>query len=242
MKKILLFLVLCLLPVSAHAYESDLDGLLKDHVKPVTVNGFSYNGVDYDAWEKDDRHAKVRDAILSFDLSKLTTKNEKLAYWINAYNLLTIDLITREEERDTIKNLSKFFRSPWNSHTWTIAGEDLSLDDIEHKIIRPMGEPRIHFAINCAAKSCPDLRIESYTADRLDAQLDDQTRMTFKNTRKGYKKERGNVVRVSKVMRWFGEDFNNGDINSWLAPYFPNVVNDQTSVKFFSYDWSLNIQ
>ena len=242
MNKLILIIALLILPTTAQAYENDLDGLLKDYVKPVTAKGIQYNGVDYNSWGKDPRHAKVRDAILAINPAALSSKNEKLAYWINAYNVLTIDLITRENETKSIKNLGSTFTSPWKKHKWTIAGKKYSLDNIEHDTIRPMGEPRIHFAVNCAAKSCPDLRREAYRADKLDAQLDEQARLTFKNKTKGYKAEGGNTVRVTKVMNWFDEDFNKGDLNSWLAVYFPDVVNTDTQIKFFSYDWSLNKQ
>lgn len=245
MKKILALTALLLIAIGfqpALAYESDLDGLLKSHVKTVTKKGITYNAVNYNAWGKDPRHAKVRDAILAVNPASLKGKNAKLAYWINTYNVLTIDLITREGEQDSIKNLGSTFTSPWKKHKWTIAGKSYTLDAIEHKTIRPLGEPRIHFAINCAAKSCPDLRAEAYRASKLDAQLEDQTLKTFKNATKGYAQKEGNAVKVTKVMDWFDDDFNDGDLNSWLAPYFPNVVNADTNIGFFSYDWSLNKQ
>lgn len=240
MKYLLLFILLLFSPLQAHAYQNDLDGLFKDHVRQVTKNGITYNGIDYVAWGKDPRHAKVRDEILAVDPASLTSKNEKLAYWINAYNLLTIDLITREGEQDSIKNLGGTFSSPWEKHTWTIAGKEYTLDKIEHGIVRPMKEPRVHFALNCAAKSCPDLRAEAFRAERIEQQLDEQARKTFQNSAKGYKDEGNNVIRVSKVLDWFGEDFNGGDLRGWLKNYFPDVINNDTTIQFFEYDWSLN--
>lgn len=227
---------------SALAYEDKLDGLLKDHIKPITANGIQYNGVDYDAWANDERHKQVLDEILKTDPSTLSSKNEKLAFWINAYNVLTIDLITLEGERESIKDLGGLITSPWDKFKWSIAGKEYTLNDIEHKTIRKLGEPRIHFAINCAAKSCPDLRAESYKADKLDSQLADQTKKTFANSTKGYKKGSGNSVKVTKVIDWFDEDFAGGDLNKWLQSYFPDTVNKDTDINFFSYDWSLNKQ
>lgn len=241
MKNLLLLLTL-VISVSVQAYENDLDGLLNSYVKPVSANGIGYNGVDYLSWGKDPRHAKVREAILTQSVAKFSSRNEKLAYWINAYNVLTIDLITREGEAQGIKNLGSLFSSPWKKYKWTIDGKAYSLDDIEHKTIRPMGEPRIHFAVNCAAKSCPDLRAEAYRAQTLDAQLEEQTRLTLENASKGYKQERGNTVRVTKVMDWFKEDFDGGNLNRWLSGYFPDSVNAETDIEFFDYDWSLNKQ
>ena len=245
MKKFILtflFAFTLMISQSAFAYLDDLDGLLSTHVKPVTAKGIQYNGVNYDAWAKDPRHKTVLNEILATNPKTLVTKNEKLAYWINAYNVLTIDLITREGEQDSIKNLGSTFVNPWKKHKWTITGTEYTLDTIEHKIIRPMGEPRIHFAINCAAKSCPDLRAEAYRADTLETQLDNQTQLTLKNSTKGYKKGSDNSVTVSKVMDWFKEDFNKGDLNSWLKTYRADDINNDTKIKFYDYDWSLNKQ
>lgn len=239
---VILFIVAILLPTQAHAYFDQLDALLKDHTKMVTKDGITYNGVDYDGWVQDPRHEQVRDAILAVNPATLSTKNEKLAYWINAYNVLTIDLITREGERESIKNLGGFLTSPWQKHKWTIAGQDYTLDNIEHDTIRPLGEGRIHFAVNCAAKSCPDLRAEAYRPERLNHQLADQVRLTFENTTKGFEKLDSNAVRVTKVMDWFDEDFNNGDLNAWLQGYTELGVDKDTKVRFFDYDWSLNKQ
>ncbi len=243
MQKILLSLgalVLFLTPQTAQAYVDSLDALLKQHVKTVTKNGIQYNGVDYAAWGKDPRHATVRDEILATNPNTLSTKNQKLAFWINAYNVLTIDLITREGETKSIKNLGSTLSSPWKKHKWSINGTEYSLDNIEHKIIRKLDEPRIHFAINCAAKSCPDLRNEAYRADKLDAQLNEQVHLTFKNSTKGFKKVDGqNAVRVTKVMDWFKKDFHGG-LNKWLQSYKSDTVNNDTTVQFFKYDWSLN--
>ncbi|MCI4662964.1 MAG: DUF547 domain-containing protein [Neomegalonema sp.] len=225
-------------------YHDDLDGLLAEHVRPATARGISYHGVDYDAWALDPRHARAREALLATDPARLPTRSDRLAFWINAYNLLTIDLIVREGERETIKNLGGLFSTPWQRHKWTIAGAPYSLDDIEHKIIRPMGEPRIHFAINCAAISCPDLRRESYRGERLEEQLADQTRRLLENGSKGLRRGReadgGDWIMLSRVMRWFDEDFDNGDLRGWLAPYLPGALSQATDVRFFDYDWSLN--
>ena len=241
MKKTLLFLALFTLSLSAHAYENDLDGLLKNHVKTVTKSGIQYNAVNYSAWGKDPRHVKVRDTILKTNANTLKSKDQKLAYWINAYNVLTVDLITREKETKSIKNLGNLFKSPWKKFSWNVNGKKLTLDGIEHTIIRKLNDPRIHFAINCAAKSCPDLRNEAYRANKLNAQLQHQVNLTLNNTSKGFKKGNGNSVQVSKVMDWFGEDFKGG-INKWLQPYKKGIVNDSTKIGFIAYDWSLNKQ
>ena len=239
--KILLLISLVHFSAEIRAYTDQLDGLLASHVQAVNIDDIKYNGVNYDAWNNDPRHAEVLKSILETDPATLKTRDEQLAFWINAYNVLTIDLITKENESESIKNLGGFFSSPWKKFEWTIAGKSYTLDEIEHEIIRPMGEARIHFAINCAAKSCPDLRSESYRADKLESQLEEQTRLTFENQSKGLKFD-DNQVTLTKVMDWFKEDFNDGDLRMWLKNYFPNKINDQTSIRFFDYDWSLNKQ
>jgi len=241
MKNILLFLALFGFSFNAFAYENNLDGLLKQYVKTVTKSGIQYNAVNYDAWGKDPRHAKVRDEILNKNANTLKSKDQKLAYWINAYNVLTIDLITREKETQSIKNLGTLFKSAWKRFSWNVNGKKLTLDDIEHKIIRKLNDARIHFAINCAAKSCPDLRREAYRANKLNAQLQHQVNLTLNNNSKGFRKGNGNSVQVSKVMDWFKEDFKGG-INKWLQPYKKGIVNDNTKIGFIAYDWSLNKQ
>ena len=124
-----------------------------------------------------------------------------MAYWINAYNVLTIDLIVREKETQSIKNLGTLFKNPWKRFSWNVNGKKLTLDGIEHGIIRKLNDPRIHFAINCAAKSCPDLRKEAYRANKLNAQLQHQVNLTLNNSTKGFKITNGNkAVKVSKVM------------------------------------------
>jgi len=234
-------LIMVATPQAAKAYFDQLDELLAAHVKAKTEDGIQYNGVDYDAWGNDPRHTLVRDVILTTNPATLLSKEEKLAFWINAYNVLTIDLIIREEERESIKNLGGLFSSPWSKHKWEIAGQSYTLDNIEHDVIRPLGEARIHFAINCAAKSCPDIRVKAYRPEKLNAQLADQVSLTFRNNTKGFRKTPNqNTIHITKVMDWFGEDFNDRDLHSWLKPYFPNIITDETEIKFFDYVWSLN--
>ena len=164
---------------------------------------------------------------------------QKLAYWINAYNFLTVDLIVREGETRSIKNLGGVLSSPWKRFRWPIGGQERSLDDIEHGIIRKLGDPRIHFAVNCAAISCPDLRAEPYAAATVDAQLGDQVARTFANPSKGYVIQ-GTAARVSKVMDWYAEDFDAGDVAAWIRTNASVELPKGAKVGFFAYDWALN--
>lgn len=220
-----------------HRFLALYEGMLEAYTHPSQKDGISYNGVDYDSWAADSKHEEALSLILSENPAAYRTASEQKAFWINAYNFLTIDLIVREGERETIKNLGGVFSSPWKRYTWTLAGRVYSLDDIEHKILRPMGDPRIHFAINCASVSCPDLRAEPYRGDSLDDQLDDQTKMTLQNPAKG-SRVTNDAVYVSKLFDWFRSDFDNGNIKTWLSARVP--FEDELILKYLDYDWSLN--
>lgn len=212
------------------------DGLLQTHVRLAEKDGIAYNGVDYDSWVADPRHGQALKLLLTENPASYTG-DKKMAFWINAYNFLTIDLIVREDERQSIKNLGGTFTSPWARHAWPLEGMDYTLDYIEHKILRPMGDSRVHFAINCASVSCPDLRLESYKADRLEQQLNEQVMVTLANPGKGLKRE-GDTVYVSKIFDWFSGDFKNGNVKDWLLDY--TALELPFTVKFMDYDWSLN--
>lgn len=231
-------------PSAPHAYAEDgyskfsnlYDGLLQTHMESTEKGGIAYNGVDYDGWANDARHKEALKILLAKNPASYTG-DEKKAFWINTYNFLTIELIVREKERETIKNLGGTFTSPWKNHSWALAGIDYTLDYIEHKILRPMNDARVHFAINCASVSCPDLRMESYKAATVDQQLDEQVKAALTNTGKVMHKD-GKAVYVSKIFDWFDEDFKNGDVKGWLNDYVS--IDQDASLKFMDYDWSLN--
>lgn len=173
------------------------------------------------------------------------TDNQKIAYWINAYNVFTVKLIVDNYPVKSIKDLNPALsiptvRSIWTKEWFQIGGEDFSLDRIEHKILRKeFEEPRIHFAVNCASISCPILRNEAYTADKLDAQLDEQARK-FLNDKTRNKIEQQSV-RVSKIFSWFGGDFKKGQtLIQFLNKYSEVEIDEKAKVRFMSYDWDLN--
>lgn len=228
--------------VNAGMSETDFnnvyDGLLKTHIIPTAKNGITYNGVNYDNWATDDRHKRALDLLLISNPDSYDDPAKK-AFWINTYNFLTIDLIIREGERQTIKNLGNLFSSPWKKYSWSINGKHYTLDQIENEILRPMGDPRIHFAINCASKSCPDLRTEVYRANQLEKQLNEQVSLTLRNAGKGFRRD-GDTVYVSKILDWFSDDFKNGNVKSWLMDYVDFAL--PFTLQFMDYDWSLNDQ
>ncbi len=238
----LALMAICSFSVSAQAssYGDFLelyDGLLSRHTRPAEKDGTSYMGVAYTTWGKDARHAKALSLIQATNPKTFETAAAKMAFWINAYNFLTIDLIIREDETQSIKNLGGLIFSPWKKHTWRISGKSYTLDHIEHKILRKMGDPRIHFAINCASVSCPDLRPEAYHAGRLDDQLRGQTLATLTNATKGLN-ETDDAIMVSKIFDWFKKDFYDGDAKAWIEDNI--TISSDKPIAYMEYDWSLN--
>ncbi len=240
--KVLLFSLFLLLPSLAIAeggYTVAYDALLHDYVHAGKKAGIHVNLVDYDAWARDPRHVQAMKALTEVDVTKLNPQALK-TYWINAYNLLTIDLIIRNPDVKSIKDLGTLLQSPWKAHSWKIAGRELALDDIEHGILRKMGDPRIHVAIVCASLSCPDLRNEVYLPERLDTQLNDQTQKFLANTTKGLRVGNSGLT-LSPIFKWFAEDFGSDKgVLVFVRKYGPTVSGGSNINDYFDYDWSLN--
>jgi hypothetical protein len=179
------------------------------------------------------------------DPEKLS-RNEQYAYYINAYNAWTIKLILSDyPDVKSIKDFGTILKSPWQKKWVHINGEVITLDDVEHNILRPrFKDPRVHFAINCAATSCPPLRAEPYRGQTLDQQLDDSTR-SFVNDENSYRLD-GNNLFVSRIFKWFSEDFSNGTLEFYLKYAEGNLKEklasqkDTLKVQYLHYDWSLN--
>ena len=165
--------------------------------------------------------------------AKDVAKTTRLAYWINAYNALTLKLIVDNYPLSKITNLDS--GKTWDVKRFTFEGKKLSLNDIENTIIRPMGDARIHFAVNCAAKSCPPLYNKAFSADNLDTYLEDRTRK-FVNS--SANKLTANELTVSKIFDWYGKDF--GNVVTFIAKYAKTKVNKMAKVGFSEYDWNLN--
>lgn len=166
---------------------------------------------------------------------KTANKNEVLAYWINAYNALTIDLILKNYPLKSIKDIDK----PWDQHLWKFNDKWLNLNDIEHKILRELEEPRIHFAIVCASESCPKLLNKAFTAKNLDEQLTQVTQTFLADTTKNKISE--NNIQLSKIFKWFAKDFkNNGSLIDFLNQYSDTKISPKAKKSFLDYDWSLN--
>ncbi|MFO7550518.1 MAG: DUF547 domain-containing protein [Haliea sp.] len=182
--------------------------------------------------------------------------DQQLAFLINAYNAFTLKLIVDHYPLDSIRNIGHFWQSPWKRRFFTLLGEEVHLDQIEHEIIREPGrfdEPRIHFAVNCASIGCPALRPEPFTAVELEAQLEDSTKRFLGDASRN--RYRDGSLEVSSIFKWYREDFERGwrgadTLDSFLALYADALGLDANTreqlaggavkIRFLNYDWNLN--
>lgn len=174
---------------------------------------------------------------------------EQRAYWINLYNALTVKVVLDHYPVDGIKDIRispGFFSSgPWGKKLLKIEGEDVSLDDIEHRILRPVWkDPRIHYAVNCASLGCPNLPPEAFTAANTERLMDAAAR-AYVNHPRGVRRS-GDAVRLSSIYDWFRDDFGKdktalfGHLAAFAAPGLKEFLSTGPAVDGYDYDWSLN--
>lgn len=241
MKYFILALLLFLYPQKAHAYQEEYQGLLSTHIKEVK-EPFRYNGIDYDAWAQDVRHKKARLKIQKTKIDNFKKDEEKAAFLMNAYNFFLIDLIIQKGERDSIRDLDGVKKTEIR-YNWSIGSDVYTLQDIENRIWDLIENPKIYFGLTCAAKSCPDIRKEPYTAKKLNVQLNEQMKFFLQNEGKGLQNIPNiNGVKISSLFEDKNQRFNNGNIRPWLQPFFPLLINARTEVRYLEFDWSLNAQ
>jgi hypothetical protein len=219
------------------------DSLLKKHVNDKGM-------VDYKGMMRDSTELKKYLDLLSKNHpnEKNWSKDERLAYWINAYNAFTVKLIIDYYPVESIKDIGSsinipFVSTPWDIKFIKIEGEKYDLNNIEHGIIRKeFDEPRIHFALVCAAMSCPRLRNEAYVASRLDKQLEEETTYFFNNPEKN--KITADKVQLSKLLDWYWGDFKNTAESrvEYVNRYSKSKANADATVEFLDYSWKLNKQ
>lgn len=205
--------------------------LLQKHVSPE-------GKVDYKGFLADKANLQAYlDELAANPAEKGWPRNEKLAYWINAYNAFTVKLIL---DHYPVSSITKIHDGkPWDVKWIQLGGKTYSLNNIEHDIIRPgFDEPRIHFAVNCAARSCPPLLNRAWTADNLSQLLEQQARSFINNPR--YNEIGQDEVEISKIFEWYAGDF--GDIIGYLNKYSNTQIRQDARVSYKEYDWGLNGQ
>jgi hypothetical protein len=174
-------------------------------------------------------------------------RNAQMAFWINTYNAFTVKLILENYPLGSIKDLNPKVAVPlvntvWDKNFICIGKEKFSLNHIEHRILRRQFEdPRIHFAINCASVSCPDLRNEAYEGSKLDAQLDEQARLFLNDPAKN--KITPKKAMLSPIFNWFESDFTrNGSLITFINRYSEVKANATAEISYLPYNWNLNNQ
>lgn len=233
---------------AAGSIHAPFSALLKDHVRNDLV--------DYDAFARAQTFETYLQSLAAAHIDKLS-REDRLAFWINAYNAYTIQLINQHEERESIRNINKFLglvkgKGPWKEEMVRAAGRTLSLEEVENKILRPQfKEPRIHMALFRGAMSGPPLREEAYEGARLEEQLDDQTRTFLKDRQVSNRLDLGNlIIHLSPIFDWYRSDFGKSDaaILKFVGRYFEGVgernafAKGTLRIEFTDFDWALNLQ
>lgn len=202
--------------------------------------------VDYQGFQADSvRLYRYLEVLSNHPPADSWTREERLAYWINAYNAFTVQLIVQHYPVKSIKDLHPTPYLPltntvWHRKFFSIGGKPMTLNAIEHKILRvKFEEPRIHFAIVCASISCPQLRREAYEADRIDEQLTAQARAFLADERRNI--IRSDQLQLSSIFSWFRSDFTKkGSLQDFVNAYISVEVQEDAKISFLDYDWSLN--
>ena len=212
--------------------------------KNVSVEG----KVNYKAFLKDSTEFNKYLFILSHTSpdEKTWSKKEQQVYWINAYNAFTIKLILNYYPIKSIKDIGSliqipFVNTPWTMKFFAIGKEKMSLDNIEHGILRKkFGDPRIHMTLVCASKSCPILLNEAYDPQRMDEQMTKQAKAflsdSFRNQISSGK------AQLSMIFKWYGMDFNNdgGSVKSFINTYSEVKIKREAKISYLDYNWDLN--
>ena len=272
MKKLFILIALLAAPFTNALAQFDhshkaWDALLKKNV--VVVQGGKTSQARYAGFKQEEAALKS----YTESLSKVTeaefkafSKAQQMVFLINAYNALTVQLIlTKYPDLKSIKDLGGAFSSPWKQKFFKLMGNDSTLDQIEHEMLRKKGvydEPRVHYAVNCASVGCPALREEAFTADKLDAQLEEQARRFLSDRSRNRYNVQNQAIEVSKIFDWFKEDWQSGykGIGKEQSPvtsreqYFGKyaallsdkpeeqklIADGKVSIRFLDYDWNLN--
>lgn len=209
--------------------------VLKDHVTNGEVN---YAGI-----REDERFATYLSSLKDVDPSSINNPNERMAFWINAYNAFTIRLILDHYPVASIRDIQVNGIGPWDMKWIVIAGKNFSLNQIEHDVLlKQFDEPRIHAALVCAARGCPPLRPEAYVGKNLNAQLEDNSRVFVNDPGKNRFDEQSNTLYPSELFSWYADDFvpKYGSAEKFVFRMLGIQPRVSPTIKYLPYDWKLN--
>jgi len=240
-------------PVAAHAADTAAyDRLLARY---VVASADGINRVRYAAWASNASDVDALNAYvasLERDRPSRMTRDERLAHWINLYNAVTLQIILENYPVRSIRDIRsqtldpRGLIGPWRTPRVTVEGRRLTLDQIEHSILRPeFNEPRVHYAINCASIGCPNLAARAWRAETMDADLTAAAR-AYVNHPRGVSIDRRGRVRVSTIYRWFEVDFGGNaagvltHLRRYASPELQARLAQVSTISSYSYDWALN--
>lgn len=238
---------LVLLTSAARAFDqthAGLERVLTTHVRDGAVN---YAALKAAPGELNAYLAQL--AAVTEPAFKDWSEQDRLAYLINLYNAATLQIIIENYPVKSIRSIGLIPGRAWKKEFISLFGRKVSLDHVEHDIIRKnYRDARVHFALVCAAQGCPPLRAESFVGGRLDAQLDDQGRIFLAQERNNRVEASSRTVHLSPIFKWFAGDFEaeSGSVLKFVTPFFPEAARvaltggGEFKVAFTEYDWSLN--
>ena len=217
--------------------------VLTNYVKDARVDYAALKAQPQDLTRYLDQVAAVSKAEF-----KKWSEPEQIAFLANAYNAYTLRLIIDHYPLKSIKDIGSFFQGPWDQPVVRLFGETITLNTLEHKILRvDYAEPRLHFALVCAAKGCPPLRNEAYVGVRLNEQLNDQGKQFLAEAAKNRVEAAEHTVYLSPIFKCYAGDFEkkSGSVLAALKPYWPAkpvAGYEEFEIRYTGYDWSLNEQ
>lgn len=240
-------------PVSAGTADAAFDALLAKYVKP---NADGVNRVDYARWKASAQDLSRLSGYIGELVGRAPSRmprNDEFAFWCNLYNAITLKVVLDRYPVASIRDIKseglfdpKAYTGPWRTKRTTVEGRPYSLDDIEHEVLRPVfKDPRVHYAVNCAAYGCPNLRGKAWTAATLDADLDSAAR-EFINHPRGATVLPGNRLRVSSIYNWYGGDFGGSEaailahLRKYAGTALAAALASRPAIAEYVYDWSLN--
>lgn len=225
---LMLLSVLTVFTLSAQSNYDRYDAFLQKYVAKngnVNYKAIKANQVGLDS--------VVRE-FQAVSLQKSWSKNEQLAYWLNAYNVFTLQLIVSKYPLQKITDLDG--GKTWDVKRIELGSKKYSLNEIENEIIRPQfKDPRIHFALNCAARSCPPLYNRAFTAKNVQTALEQRTRQFVRSSANDLAEQK---IKISKIFDWYKSDF--GDLTAFLNKYGTVKIATGAAVEYVEYDWKLN--
>ncbi len=230
---------------SAAAISLEKSNQLYENVLKLYVNDglVDYAGIKSNPQDLDEYLAQT--SLVTKENFNNWNEDEQLAFLINIYNAQTLNLVANNYPVKSIKDIAAGSGGPWKQPVVDLFGERISLNALEHELIRKSNpEARVHFALVCAALSCPVLINTPYQADILEKQLSEQTKVFMMDKDKNSIDTNAKTLRLSPIFDWFKEDFvkQSGTVIEFVNPYFDNQANIEFNIEYTNYDWSLNDQ